>query len=178
MAGQSRCSSRLWPAWTRATGGRSWSTTWSRASRRWVEQAARLGLQVYGLPTRAGGGPSGRLAEARALLRLIQTERPAVFHANLAWPLAGRYALLVAAAAVPAVVATVHSFGVAIAPRNALLHRLVNIAVSRYIAISKFMANRLATSLHVRRRAIEPASRFAFAVSGRGSRRRRTRPSK
>jgi glycosyltransferase involved in cell wall biosynthesis len=114
------------------------------------ERAAGLGLEVHALPSRVRGGLIERASEARALLRLIRMERPDIFHANLAWPLAGRYALLTAAAAsVPAVVATVHSFGVTIPPRKALVQRVVNLAVSRYIAISRFVSNRLASSFSV-----------------------------
>jgi glycosyltransferase involved in cell wall biosynthesis len=97
----------------------------------------------------------GRVRQAAELARLIRRERPDVFHANLAWPLAGKYALMTAAAAsVPAVVATVHTFDVPISRRTALLHQAVSAGVDRYLAVCGFIADRLVGQLGVPHRKV------------------------
>jgi len=115
-----------------------------------VKATGELGIQVRALPRYVHKTPRSHAQQARALLYLLRSQRPDVFHANMAWPMAARYALLVAALArVPAVIATIHSFDVAISPRSALMHRLVGLGVDRYIAVSSFVADRLSTTLRV-----------------------------
>jgi glycosyltransferase involved in cell wall biosynthesis len=80
-----------------------------------------------------------------AVLRLLDDERPSVFHAHLTWPLACTYGLLAAALGrVPAVVATVQLFvdipyGRWVRARQ----RLLSMRVGRYIAVSRDLAGRL-----------------------------------
>jgi glycosyltransferase involved in cell wall biosynthesis len=115
-----------------------------------VNQAATHAVRLCALPPRVGRAPAARIAQARTLVRLLRSDRPDVFHANLAWPLAGKYAVLAAAlAGVPAVITTVHSFGVAVTRQNAVVHRLVGLGVDRYIAVSRFVAQRMSQALGV-----------------------------
>jgi glycosyltransferase involved in cell wall biosynthesis len=125
-----------------------------------VDRATRYGVKIRVLPRRTGRR-FGRARQAAALAGLIRAERPDVFHANLAWPLAGKYALLTAAASsVPAVVATVHSFDVPITRRAALVQHAVGFGVDRYVAVCEFIAQHLRSRLNV------PSSKLCTVPNG------------
>lgn len=85
------------------------------------------------------------------LVRAIREERPAVFHANLTWPLSCKFGIAAAALArVPAVVATVHLFPeVRLSRSRTLQHRVVTACVDRYVAVSREVAGRLHRSFTV-----------------------------
>ena len=80
-----------------------------------------------------------------ALVRLLRRERPAVFHAHLTWPMAGKFPLAAAVAArVPAVVATVQLIPPVTSDRSNLLQlRLLARRVGRFIAVSRDIATGL-----------------------------------
>ena len=87
-------------------------------------------------------------AGLRALPAFVQRLRalgPAVFHANLTWPFAGKFGLLGALIArVPAVVATVHAFPDVVMPRHARVQRQVIAgAADRFIVASRYAEQRL-----------------------------------
>jgi glycosyltransferase involved in cell wall biosynthesis len=121
-----------------------------------VERAAHSGVRVHALPPRVGRGAWGRVRQVRALLRVLWTERPDVFHANLAWPLDARYALLAAVLArVPAVIATQHSFFAIARHRDRWLQQLLAARVDRYVAVSDYLAQRLHQDLGIPTRKVE-----------------------
>jgi glycosyltransferase involved in cell wall biosynthesis len=76
------------------------------------------------------------------LARMLRAERPAVFHAQLSWPLAAKYALAAAVLArLPAVVATVQLIPTLELNRSSLLQlRALSSGVDRYIAVSREIA--------------------------------------
>jgi glycosyltransferase involved in cell wall biosynthesis len=116
-----------------------------------VRHAHALDVRVQVVPRMQGARPAARVQQLAHFVRLVKAEQPAVFHANLAWPLAGKYALLSAALArVPAVVAHEHSLGpTAPAAGGLLLHRLIGRGVDRYVAVSRALADRLRRVYHV-----------------------------
>jgi glycosyltransferase involved in cell wall biosynthesis len=121
-----------------------------------VEGATRSGVRVHVLPPRRGRGPYGRVRQAYALLRLLRTERPDVFHANLAWPGDARYAMLVAALAqVPALIATLHSFFPMAGNGQRWAQHAIAARVDRYLAVSEYLAQRLRHDLGVPNRKVE-----------------------
>jgi glycosyltransferase involved in cell wall biosynthesis len=81
----------------------------------------------------------------REFVRILQAERPAVFHAHLPAPLTGKYGLLAAALGrVPAVVATAHLLDDRPADwRERVSQRMVTACVDRYLAVSDGVARRL-----------------------------------
>ena len=84
------------------------------------------------------------LARVPALVRQIRTDDPAVFHAHLPWPFRCSRGLVAARLArVPAVVATQQLFAAPSSRRAVLRHRLLSMAVDRYIAVSNDMARTL-----------------------------------
>jgi glycosyltransferase involved in cell wall biosynthesis len=109
--------------------------------------AAELGARVRPFPD-VSLGPRGARAMAR-LVRDLQRERPSVFHAHLAWPLAARLPLCAALVArVPAVVATFHLFPPAPLRRTTLLQgRLLARRMGRAIAVSQAIATSLEDAL-------------------------------
>jgi len=92
-----------------------------------------------------------------AFVRSLMKRRPAVFHANLTWPLACRYGLVAATLArVPAVVATVHSHvEVPFSRSDIAKQALIAAGVDRYIAVSRDMRRHLIDTFHVPARKIE-----------------------
>jgi glycosyltransferase involved in cell wall biosynthesis len=77
-------------------------------------------------------------------IRALGTERPAVFHAHLSWPLRCAWGLFGAALArVPAVIATQQLFVRIGSRRRAWRHRLLSLGVDRYIAVSHDVARKL-----------------------------------
>jgi glycosyltransferase involved in cell wall biosynthesis len=119
----------------------------SRALTPVAAAAAELGAQVRPVPD-VSLGPAGARAMTR-LIRDLRRERPAVFHAHLAWPLAARLPLCAALVArVPAVVATFHLFPPAPLRRTTLLQgRLLARRMGRAIAVSQAIATSLEDAL-------------------------------
>jgi glycosyltransferase involved in cell wall biosynthesis len=110
-------------------------------------EAAELGARVRPVPD-VSLGPAGARAVTR-LVRDLRRERPSVFHAHLAWPLAARIPLSAALVArVPAVVATFHLFPPAPLRRTTLLQgTLLARRMGRGIAVSQAIATSLENEL-------------------------------
>jgi len=84
------------------------------------------------------------LARMPAFLRDLRRDRPSVFHAHLPWPFRCSRGLLAARiAGVPAVVATQQLFAPLSSRRAVLRHRLISMAVDRYVAVSNDMRRAL-----------------------------------
>jgi glycosyltransferase involved in cell wall biosynthesis len=117
------------------------------------EGASRLGIQVHEVGVMRGWRGMLRL---RKFIRQLRSHRPAVFHAHLEGPLACKYGLTGAAlAGVPAIVATEQLFTPVPWRRSIAVERLVSLGVDRYIAVSREVADRLHTDLHLPRQKIQ-----------------------
>jgi glycosyltransferase involved in cell wall biosynthesis len=104
------------------------------------------GARAVGVETRIVPCLRGRrgLARVPALVRQIRTDDPAVFHAHLPWRFRCSRGLVAARLArVPAVVATQQLFAAPSSRGAVLRHRLLSMAVDRYIAVSNDMARAL-----------------------------------
>jgi len=103
-----------------------------------LEKARHLDVRTWTLP---------RIQNKRAVLRFardLRCESPAVFHANLNWPLSCTCALYAAALArIPAVIATQHLYAGGLSRRMRLQQRVVALGVDRYIAVSDDVARQL-----------------------------------
>ena len=116
---------------------------------------ARLveGAQSANVATRA----VPRVTDANLLLRLpglvraIRAERPAVFHAQLNWPLSCKFGLIAATLLrIPAVIATVHLVIDDLLNRNVRLQsRITGFGVHRYLAVSRHVRDRLVAGVGV-----------------------------
>ncbi|HEX6614939.1 MAG TPA: glycosyltransferase [Gemmatimonadales bacterium] len=108
-----------------------------------VTAARDLGVELRRVPRSSRLGHVG--AALPRFMRLLRSERPAVFHAHLPAALTGKYGLLGAALArVPAVVATVHLLDEAPpTARERLNHLMVTECVDRFLAVSDGVAMRL-----------------------------------
>lgn len=107
-----------------------------------ASRAAECGVEVRPVPRAESARPHVGLA---ALARVLQEERPAVFHAHLNWPRACRPGLVTAAALrTPAVVATFH-----LVPEERpdlperIKLRLLVTCMDRCIAVSEWVAAKL-----------------------------------
>jgi glycosyltransferase involved in cell wall biosynthesis len=108
-----------------------------------AERAGELGATVR----RVRPMPLGIAGATRAigLARLLRSERPAVFHAHMSWPLAAKWALAAAVAARVPCVGTVQLIPEFELERSSFLQlRLLARAVSRYAAVSNDVAAELA----------------------------------
>ncbi len=89
------------------------------------------------------------------LVKVLRAERPVIFHANVTWPLSCKYGLIAARlAGVPIVVATAHlhfQFSGAVHAQE----RIIAKCVSRYLAVSSFVARRLNEVARIPARKIE-----------------------
>jgi glycosyltransferase involved in cell wall biosynthesis len=109
---------------------------------RLVDGARLAAVQTYSVP---------RVTDANFLIRLPQlgraivAQRPAVFHAQLNWPLACKFGLLAATLGrVPAIVATVHLVIEELLNGNVRLQgRIVGAGVHRYLAVSQHIRGQL-----------------------------------
>jgi glycosyltransferase involved in cell wall biosynthesis len=125
-----------------------------------LEGSERIGAELMTVPPMPDGAQgAGRLP---AFVRTLRAVKPAVFHAQLTWPFAAKFALAGAILArVPAVVATVHLFpSVRIATTSYLQHRALASRVGRYIAVSRDVARRLTDEL------AWPASKITVVHNG------------
>lgn len=112
-----------------------------------VARARELGVALAPVPRWNGWGALWRVPGLATRLRQL---RPAVFHANLWWPLACRQGIAAAAIArVPAIVATEHLFIDVPWRRSIAVQRLLSGAVGRYLAVSRSVATRLRTDLRI-----------------------------
>ena len=116
---------------------------------------ARLGeeAEAAGVPVRVvrhmPDGARGAL-NATQFARLIRLERVELLHVQLTWPLNSKFALAAGLlAGVPAVLATVHCVDpdVTMTRPTALQQRLLGRRVSRYIAVSRYVREKLAREL-------------------------------
>jgi glycosyltransferase involved in cell wall biosynthesis len=109
-----------------------------------LERAQNLGVTLRTIPRLQGIQAAAGIPQ---LVRELQRERPAVFHAHLNWPMACKFGLIAAALArIPAVVATAQLFveyQFPLKPVVYLLQQLIAMGVDRYIAVSKHVAQRL-----------------------------------
>ncbi len=113
---------------------------------RLIEGARAAEVPAYAVP---------RVTDRNLLVRLpglvhaVGAERPAVFHAQLNWPLGCKFGLVAAALRrVPAVVATVHLFAESLLSRRVRLQvRAVGTGVHRYLAVSPHVRDRLAAAI-------------------------------
>ncbi len=127
-----------------------------------VEAAKGLGVTVYAVPAVTDRNFALRLP---GLIRAVSQFRPAVFHAQLNWPLACKFGLLSAALlGVPAVLATVHLYISDFMGRSVRWQvRAVSRGVHRYLAVSTHVRERLAAlglpeaKLRVVRNGVDPA---------------------
>ena len=110
-----------------------------------LEEARGLDLRLWEVPRTHGAHAATRLTQLVRFIHFLRAERPAVFHANLTWPLACKYGLLAAALArVPAVIASEHSLGPPSVPRRSVyVQQLISAGVHRYVAVSEALAQRL-----------------------------------
>jgi glycosyltransferase involved in cell wall biosynthesis len=109
-------------------------------------------LRALGVRTLPMGGAERRpgVGSTRAILRHLQRERPAVFHAHLRWPEACSDGLVAAALArVPAIVATQQLFGGHQSRLAVARRRLVSSVVHRYVAVSEGVAQSLRETFHI-----------------------------
>jgi glycosyltransferase involved in cell wall biosynthesis len=103
-----------------------------------VEGARAAGVETRTVPRMQG---KRGLARMPAFVRELRTDDPVVFHAHLPWPFRCSRELVAARLArVPAIVATQQLFAPAFSRRAVLRHRLLSVAVDRYIAVSNDMA--------------------------------------
>jgi len=114
-----------------------------------VAEAVRAGAAeavVPGMPEGVGGA-----LRAVSFARFLRRERFDVLHAQLTWPLAGKFALAAAVAArVPAVLATVHSYpDFRMTRPTEVQQRLLSRRIGRYITPSADTSERLARRLHL-----------------------------
>lgn len=120
-----------------------------------VERARSIGAEIRAVPA----APEGLTGAGRVpgLVRMLRRSPPAVFHAHLSWPLAGKYPLLAAVLArVPAVVATVHLYPDFSIDRSTYAQeRMLAARVGAYIAVSDDIARRLVRGLGWPRSKIE-----------------------
>lgn len=113
-----------------------------------AEAARDLGVEVHGVPRmpprRRGIRGVGRF------VRLLRSERPAILHVALSWPLAAKMALLfgVPLARVPGVVTTAHLW-LDVEPTSRVLvqQRLIAANVDRLIAVSEHTARQFREQL-------------------------------
>jgi len=127
-----------------------------------VEAARGLGVTVYSVPRVTDRNFAIRLP---GLVHAVSRFRPAVFHAQLNWPLACKFGLLSAALlGVPAVLATVHLYNSDFMSRSVRWQmRAVSRGVHRYLAVSTHVRDRLAAlglpeaKLRVVRNGVDPA---------------------
>jgi glycosyltransferase involved in cell wall biosynthesis len=127
-----------------------------------VEAAKGLGVTVSAVPAVTDRNFAARLP---GLVRTVSRFRPAVFHAQLNWPLACKFGLLSAALlGVPAVLATVHLYISEFMSRSVRWQmRAVSRGVHRYLAVSTHVRDRLAAlglpdaKLRVVRNGVDPA---------------------
>jgi len=119
-----------------------------------LEGARRVGVETRTVPRMAGMNTVTGLPR---FLRVLQAERPAVFHAHLCWLLSCKYGLLAAALArVPGIVATAHQYmdppwGRSTALQQRLFHR----CAKRYVAVSQAVANQLCEGFGVPARKVQ-----------------------
>ena len=113
-----------------------------------LERAKRLEVATKAVPWLQGVRAPAQLLY---LIDCLRSERPAVFHAHLQWPLAAQAGLLAAALArVPAILATVQLFYEMPWSRLILLQqRLATAGVHRYIAVSRSIADKLERVFHI-----------------------------
>jgi glycosyltransferase involved in cell wall biosynthesis len=108
-----------------------------------AERAAEQGAAVR----RVRSMPLGLRGALRAvgLVRLLRSERPALFHAHMSWPLAAKWALAAAVAARVPCVGTVQLIPELRLERSSFLQlRLLARGVGRYVAVSNDVAAELA----------------------------------
>jgi glycosyltransferase involved in cell wall biosynthesis len=100
-----------------------------------IDGSRRLNVRTVEVP---------RHQTRRAIGSFLRQVRPTIFHAHLNWPLACSDGLVAAALSwVPGVVATQQLFVRIQSRRRILRHRLLSLAVDRYIAVSHHMATLL-----------------------------------
>jgi glycosyltransferase involved in cell wall biosynthesis len=105
-----------------------------------LEQAQSIGVELRTVPRARGVHGLSATIEFH---RLLQAERPSVFHAHLNWPSACRRALAVAALArIPAVIATAQLFGPSQC-RRSYTQRIIWMGVDRFLAVSEEVARGL-----------------------------------
>jgi glycosyltransferase involved in cell wall biosynthesis len=122
---------------------------------RLVEGAGRLGVRTRAVPR---PDRARRIAGLAGLRQALRTERPAIFHAHLSWPLACKYGVLAAwLARVPAVVATAQLY---LEVGSHAEQRLMTMALRRIIAVSNEVRSRYARELRV------PARKLAVVPNG------------
>jgi glycosyltransferase involved in cell wall biosynthesis len=114
-----------------------------------VERAAQLGVALHPVPPM----PPGAAGSVRAIsfAARLRKHRPAVFHAHLTWPLAGRNALMAAVLArVRAVVATLHVFvDLPYSRRSRFEQHLLIQRLGCYVAVSRHTAQRVRAAFDV-----------------------------
>jgi glycosyltransferase involved in cell wall biosynthesis len=119
-----------------------------------LAKAQRLDVQLRAVPRMQTIRDLYRLPQ---FMRALRAERPAIFHAHLAWPLSCKYGLVAAILArVPYVVATAHLYVELL--KNRWLYaqpRLVAAGVDRYLAVSYAVARQLRHSLRLPSRKIQ-----------------------
>ncbi|HEX5387004.1 MAG TPA: glycosyltransferase family 4 protein [Gemmatimonadales bacterium] len=115
---------------------------------------ARLvdGARAAGVPVRTVPRVTDRdvLTRMPALLAAVGTGGPAVLHAHLNWPLAGKFGLLAATLRRIPAVATAQLFVESLVNRNVRAQfRVVSAGVRRYLAVSRHVAARLGAAFGV-----------------------------
>jgi glycosyltransferase involved in cell wall biosynthesis len=107
-----------------------------------AERAQELGIAILRLPPMPLGLSGG--VRAAKLARWLRTQRPAIFHATLSWPLAAKWALAAALAARVPAVATVQLIPEFELERSSFWQlRALAAGVDRYVAVSRDVADEL-----------------------------------
>jgi glycosyltransferase involved in cell wall biosynthesis len=128
-----------------------------------VEAAKAAGVAVHAVPPVTDRNFALRLP---GLVHAVARFRPAVFHAQLNWPLACKFGLVSAALlGVPAILTTVHLYIDDFMTRSVRFQvRVVSRGVHRYLAVSGHVRDRLAAlglpdpKLRVVRNGVDPAT--------------------
>lgn len=130
-----------------------------------LQAARRLEVDLWAVPRL----PEGRLGAQRVLpfAQALRRRRPALFHANLAWQLAGKFGMAAAALAGLPVLATEHLFVETPTPAATVLqHRMLAAGVRRYLPVSHALSRRLQRALGLPARKLQvihngiPVERF------------------
>jgi len=109
------------------------------ASEELVREAQAAGAETSAAPTVRRKYDVSEFVRLAAAVRRLQ---PAVFHAHLHWPLAGKYGIMAAATARASVIVATAQLHVDLPPAGLVgtQHRVMTSAIDRYIAVSSHVA--------------------------------------
>jgi glycosyltransferase involved in cell wall biosynthesis len=122
-----------------------------------IELAEKLQVETLPVPEIRG------YLDVMGLLRFVsklRAVRPAIFHANINWPLSCSYGIIAAyLARIHTIIATQHLYQEIRSRRQQILQRFISMLVDCYIAISTDLANQL-------KKAISPEKKIRVVQNG------------